>query len=220
MSNINGSWPTMAFDGTKNHPEGEHLTHYHRTAEKRGFVKHMPKNSFELDQLYKLYKNGLINDLKRTWIYIQFDIDEELRARILDRDLYFINKYLGYLDTFIDLTSSHSDRQFTSTLYDDNFLDTLENTLWETITHVTSRYINSTRSKNTKYTFKSTHIIYVVERIDSKLASVNKKRTNFLELFNELCLNNDYEQSKEYIIFKNIVKHDLENGGIIIPLNI
>ena len=52
---------------------------------------------------------------------------------------------------------------------------------------------------------------------------MNKKgnhAANFLELFNELCLNNDYEQSKEYIIFKNIVKHDLENGGIIIPLNI
>lgn len=49
-------YPSMAIDGTPEHPEKEHLNHYHTYAEERGYNKHMPKNKEEFLN-YTLYMN-------------------------------------------------------------------------------------------------------------------------------------------------------------------
>jgi hypothetical protein len=107
--------PTMAIDGTPEHPEPSELSNFHATRASLGFRYFMPKNEHEFELLYKAYKAEKFASHVTTenlWINILINISDELSNRLLCGDMFFIDKYLGYLDIFVSLASTHPDRDF------------------------------------------------------------------------------------------------------------
>lgn len=175
-------WPAMAVDGTPEHPEGEHLAHYHATAEKRGFYFYLPKDAYELDCLYRLCsESGQIQEegMADLWRAVLLNVCEEVIARCLDGDTFFIDKYTDYLVEFIALTASHLDTTFVKFLYERLPVErNLEKSLWYSAADVAS-YINAEEEEYSKYTLDSTHILNFVKRIDIALTVAGKNTCDF-----------------------------------------
>lgn len=211
------AWPTMAVDGTQEHPEGERLAKHHATARGRGFWKHMPKDARELERFYRLCQTSGASegDMKNIWQGILYDMKEEIVARCLDGDLFFIDKYLGYLEEFVTLTISHPDQKFVTSLYTP-YLGSLEYRLNSAVLSVLSA-IESDEEKDSEYTMKSTHILYVVDRIDKILSKAMNKDSDFFNSFCKRNINTEYENTPEFkgLLEKFGRKVFGENGFVI-----
>jgi hypothetical protein len=123
--------PMPAIDGTLEHPEGKELSALHARGECCNGRWHLPKNQDELKLLYQAYHEGSFDassddcrggGVVGTWkTILEFAVHRELNARFLDGDKYFVDKYLGYLETFVQLTtdpsSKYADPKFTHALY-------------------------------------------------------------------------------------------------------
>lgn len=216
------AWPTMAIDGTLDHPEGEHLAEYHATAEKRGFRRHMPKDARELDRFYKQCSKytGHVSEeqMKKLWRAIILDIGEEILCRCLDMDIYFIDKYMDYLENFITATASYPNQVFVAPLYVPSSvsLDNLEYGLWEAVSGVDD-FVKSSKEENLKYTMESTHLLHVVARIDKALKNSGRNESDFLDLFCRLCVNTEYQKTPEFqAMLRNLAKAIFGGEGFTI----
>lgn len=216
-SDSTSPWPTMAVDRTPEHPEGERLDHYHKTALDRGFSWYMPKNSDEMNRLYDFFGGAQFSaeGVNDVWKSILLNIDEEIIARCLDGDRYFIDKYLEYLDKFIELSASYPDARFTEFLH--NSKNGLERCLWSSVINVAA-YVNSDSEEDAKYTVESTRILHVVDRIDKAISKAEKRQAGFFDLFCDLHINTEYKQTPAFksllrevgkVVFGSDIKIDL-----------
>jgi hypothetical protein len=99
-------------DGTEDHPESKMLSDYHITIMgKNGCF--LPKNSNDVAFFYDRYK---LRECP-TLFFLVGDIGLELGTRLGNGDMYFIDKYIDHLKTFIDLMVKHPDRDFTVGLF-------------------------------------------------------------------------------------------------------
>jgi hypothetical protein len=110
-------WPTVAFDGTEDHPEPSVLQQLHHNWSRRqeeGFV-FLPKNKEEMELLHERFREGrFIPDasIGRSWPAVLMTVGSELSTRLDAGNVYFVEKYVGHLGTFADLAAHHPDKDF------------------------------------------------------------------------------------------------------------
>ncbi|MDR2782093.1 MAG: hypothetical protein LBB21_06630 [Holosporaceae bacterium] len=113
-------WPSMAIDGTVEHPEPKKLADFHASRGALGYYCFMPKDKNEMESLYRRYKDGMfLSDPGAigcaSWASVVTSIEGELGTRLESGEVYFINKFLEYLDVFSDLAANHIDKSFIGT---------------------------------------------------------------------------------------------------------
>ncbi len=127
-SDITLPLPTMCIDDTPEHPEPKELADFHKSRPELRFKFFMPKDEYEMELLHKTYKarrffpddNPPESFFESridfgTWKYILIYIESELATRVTIGDMFFIEKFIDHLDSFIDLALSHPDKDFIGT---------------------------------------------------------------------------------------------------------
>jgi hypothetical protein len=152
MGKVGGSkWPSMALDGTPDHPEPPELANYHATRENLGYYCFMPKNSAEVHLLYEQYKvgdfsNSVLPKGKACWANVLMDIDGELEVRLRIGKMDLINKYLEYVENFVEIVANHFDHDFVGPDLFGNFgvpFHLMENGVWYAYVMASNRQYNS-----------------------------------------------------------------------------
>jgi hypothetical protein len=111
-------WPSMAIDATAERPEPKILADYHASRITLGYRCFMPKNKEEMNMLYERYKAGkFLNHIDPrlilpSWSHVSYSIRGEFYARMENGDMYYVNKFLEYLEVFVALAVSHKDEGF------------------------------------------------------------------------------------------------------------
>ena len=117
-------FPKMANDETEEHPEPEALIKLHNALRSLGYRCFMPKNQEEMDLLYDAYKAGVFkpdwecgdSNAQEGWSHIKVNIGDEIATRCKSGDMYFVDKFLDHLDTFVELVVNHHDGDFIAPL--------------------------------------------------------------------------------------------------------
>lgn len=168
-SNGTNKWPSMALDGTPEHPEPQALVDYHRQrVECAHAYCFMPKNEEEIKLLYSLYSKGEFPG----WDCFTMDMGFELGERIDIGDMYFIDKYIEHIEKFASLMAAHPDNKFVGGLFN---TFGIPNTLGE----CGVRYAWSTALVK-RGTLSKTEALYIMFRLSGILDKIGRYPMNAL----------------------------------------
>lgn len=160
-------WPSMALDGTSEHPEPQALVDYHKSRNRLGYRFFIPKNEGECKLVYSSYCKGEFPG----WSAFTVNMGDELSLRLRIGDMFFIDKYIEHIETFVSLLASHSDRNFVGDLFG---VFGLPNTLGEY--GVRSAWSSACRD----HVLSEAQALYVIFRLDDILNRTQLYPVNIL----------------------------------------
>jgi hypothetical protein len=181
--------PKPAIDATDSKPEPKNLAHYHAEISRFGTCC-MPRSADEMDHYLSVYNRNK-ESIYNVWSQVDLNIEEELKSRCEDGDLFFIDKYLQYFDCFMELTNREKYEGMTESLFHNplHYGMGLGNTLNEFIMSFNKRIATADSELTNE---SGIHFPYVVAKLDESLTKhgVYEKWRSFtlLQFYKDFCL--------------------------------